>query len=121
MSGETPEWWVNSDFVDASQLCSDPSYLNEMSDKVDEWINSLLPTENVKETSSFVMENKFNVVLKEQLQGIPVGTTGVIVIRDDFRTVTIDFIGNDGKTVRINETPEKLLQIIDVIGSSDNV
>ena len=120
MSGDTPSWWVNPDFVDAAQLCSDPTYLNKLADKIDGWANSLVPSENTENTSPFVMENKFDVVLKEELQGIPARTSGVIVIRDDFRTVKIDFIGADGKVIRINETPEKLTQIIEVVTPTDS-
>ena len=119
MSGETPAWWVNPDFVDAAQLCSDPSYLNEMADKIDEWVNCLVSAKTAETVSPLVMENKFNVVLKEDVQGIPSGTAGVIVIRDDFRTVKINFIGNDGKSVCINETPEKLTQIVEVVVATD--
>ena len=119
MSGETPAWWANPDFVDAAQLSSDPSYLNELADRIDEWANSLVSAETTETVSPFVMENRFNVVLKEDFQGIPSGTTGVIVIRDDFRAVTIDFIDNDGKTIRINETPEKLTQFVEVVVSTD--
>jgi len=119
MSGETPSWWVNPDFVDSAQLCAEPSYLNKMADKIDEWINSLVPTENTISTSPFVMENKFDVILKQELQGLPIGTAGVIVIRDDFKTLKIDFIGADGKTLRINEPPEKLPQIVEVVSTTD--
>lgn len=120
MSGETPTWWVNPDFVDATQLCSDPSYLNEMADQIDEWVNSLAPAEDTKATTPFVMENRFRVVFKKNLHEIPAGTTGTIVIRDDFRTVRIDFIGTDGKIIHIDEMPEKLTQIVEVIVSTDN-
>lgn len=66
------------------------------------------------------MKNQFNVILKEELQGIPAGTTGTIVVKDDFRTMTIDFINTDGKTIRIHETPERILQIVEVITPTDN-
>ena len=120
LSGKAPTWWVNPDFVDADRLCSDPSYLNEISDRIDTWVNSLLPTENTDVTTQFVMEDKFKVVLKEEFQGLPAGTTGTIVIRDDFRTVKIDFIGSDGKTVGIHETPERILQVVEVVTPEDN-
>ena len=120
MSGETPVWWENPVFVDADKLCSDPSYLNEMTDKIDEWTNSLVPTEATETKRPFVMENRFNVVFNEKIQEIPAGANGVIVIRDDFRTVEIDFIGADGKAVHINATPEKLTQIVEVITPTEN-
>lgn len=114
MSGKTPVWWVNPDFVNSSRLCSDPTYLNGMANKIDEWVNSFVSTETAEKKDSFVMEHKFNVVLKEEIEGIPAGTPGIMVIRDDFRTVKVDFIGTDGKTVCINETPEKIAQAVEV-------
>ena len=120
MSGETPTWWVNPGFVDADQLCSDPSYLNEISDIIDKWVNSLVPSKNTESTSPVVMETRFDVILKEDLQGIPRGTNGTIVIKDDFKTLAIDFIGTDGKTVRIHEPPESILQTVEVITPANN-
>ena len=115
LSGQTPSWWVNPDFVDADQLCSDPSYLDEMADKIDKWVNSLVPTKSTVSAVPFVMENRFDVVIKEELQGIPVGTAGTIVIQDSFKTMKIDFIGTDGKTVSIHESPERILQVVEVV------
>ncbi len=120
LSGQTPSWWVNPDFVDADKLCSDPSYLDETSDQIDKWVNSLVPAKSTEATSPFVMKNRFDVILKEDLQGIPAGTTGTIVVEDDFRTMTIDFIGTDGKAIRIHETPERLLQVVEVVTPTDN-
>ena len=117
MSGTTPSWWVNPDFVDTNQLCSDPSYLDEISDRIDKWVNSLMPAKSAETSSQFVMKNRFGVVLKEELQGIPAGTAGTIVIRDSFKTMKIDFIGTDGKTIGINETPERILQAVEVVTS----
>ena len=120
MSGETPTWWANPGFVDATKLCSDPSYLNEMAEKIDNWTNSLIPEEVPKTKLPFVMENRFDVVFKEAIQGIPAGATGTIVIQDDFRTVKINFIDANGKTICINETPEKLIQIVKVVSTTNN-
>lgn len=120
LSGQTPSWWVNPDFVDANKLCSDPSYLDEISDQIDKWVNSLVPAKSTEATSPFVMKNRFDVILKEDLQGLPAGTTGTIVVKDDFRTMTIDFIGTDGKAIRIHETPERLLQVVEVVTPTDN-
>ncbi len=120
MSGKTPDWWVNPDFVDNDLLCSDPSYLNGISDKIDQWVNSLLPTKRAEATSAFVMEDRFDVIFKEELRGIPSGTIGTIVIRNDFRTVKVDFIGTDSKIVSIDETPERILQIVEVVAPKNN-
>lgn len=108
MSGKAPIWWKNPDFVELSQLCSDPTYLNNMADKIDEWANSLMHTKSSENNAPFVMKNRFRVVLKEKIDGIEAGTAGVIVIRDDFKTVRVDFITADGKTIRLNEAPEKI-------------
>lgn len=118
MSGRTPIWWVNPDFVDSSKLCSDPMYLNSISNKIDEWVNPLLPTITLEDNDQFVMENKFDVVLKEKINGIAAGSTGVIVIRDDFKTVKVDFITSDGKTVHMNEELEKIEQSVEVISNT---
>ena len=106
--------------MDEDKLCSDPSYLDGISDNIDKWVNALVPTENIGATTPFVMENKFDVVLKEDIQGIPAGTIGIIVVIDDFKTVKVDFIGTDGRTVSIHETPEKILQLVDVVSQADN-
>ncbi len=117
LSGEAPGWWRNPDFVDADQLHSDPSYFNEISDKIDQWVNSLLPAQNVEAAKEDTMEDRFHVVFQEELQGIPAGAEGTIVIRNDFRALEINFIGTDGKTVRFNETPEKILQAVTVVSN----
>ena len=66
------------------------------------------------------MENRFNVILEEDLQGIPAGTSGSIVVKDDFKTMTIDFIAVGGKRIRIHEEPDSLLKKVKVIKPSDN-
>lgn len=66
------------------------------------------------------MENRFNVILEEDLQGIPAGTSGSIVVKDDFKTMTIDFIAIGGKRIRIHEEPDSLLKKVKVINPSDN-
>lgn len=115
LSGKTPLWWNNPEFVDPAKLCADPEYLDQMKGRIDEWVNDIVPKENTKVDKPFVMENRFNVILKEELQGIPAGTTGVIVIKDDFKAVNIIFIDANGKKININTSPETLLKIIEVI------
>ncbi len=120
MSGKAPKWWQNPDFVDSSRLCGEPQYLDQMKERLDDWINTIIPKEVTKTSKPFIMENRFDVILKEELQGLPAGTTGTIVVKDDFRTMTIDFVGTDGKTTRLHETTEKLLQVVEVVTPSDN-
>ncbi len=121
MSGNAPKWWKNPDFVDSKQLCGDPEYLDQMKERIDDWINSILTKRVPKNSKPFVIENRFDVILKESLQGIPAGTTGTIVIKDDFKTMTIDFIGTDGKTVSIHELPERILQMVEVVNPTANI
>ena len=47
MSGETPKWWKNPNFVDANQLYSEPDYLNTISDKIDCSVNEIAPVKNM--------------------------------------------------------------------------
>jgi len=115
LSGKAPIWWENPDFIDSAKLCADPEYLDQLKDKIDEWVNTITPKEHTKTIKPFIMENRFNVVLKEELQGIPAGTTGVLVIKDDFKTQTIVFINTTGKVININCPHEDLLKIVEVI------
>lgn len=113
LSGKTPLWWENPDFVDPAKLCAEPEYLDQMKDKIDEWVNAIVPKDNAKANKPFIMENRFNVILKEELQGIPAGTKGVIVIKDDFKKQTIVFIDAEGKKTNINSHPEDLLNLFE--------
>jgi hypothetical protein len=73
-----------------------------------------------KSSKPFIMENRFEVILEEDLQGIPAGTSGTIIVKDDFKTMTIDFIAVGGKRIRIHEEPDSLLKKVKVIKPSDN-
>lgn len=115
MSGNTPAWWENPDFVDSSKLCSEPTYLDKMADGIDEWVNQISPKDNAESIAPFVMEDRFNVRLKEDLQGIPAGETGVIVVKNDFKTLTVEFITNDGLTIAIHESSTRLTEIVEVV------
>ena len=115
MSGESPNWWKNPDFVDAEQLCSEPEYLETLSDKIDSWINSILPDEKAFPENTLIMENKFKVKLLVDCQDIPAGTTGTLVIRDDFRKITIDFINTEGEIINLKIQPDKVTSIFEVI------
>ncbi len=115
MSGKTPGWWENPDFIDQTQLCADPEYLDQVKDEIDEWVNSIEPEENTESVEPFTMENRFDVILKENLQGIPAGTKGVIVIKDDFKKIKIEFICPDGKIISVNEDPDRLIEIVEIL------
>lgn len=115
MSGESPNWWKNPDFVDTEQLCSEPDYLETLSDKIDTWINSILPDEKAFPENTLIMENKFKVKLLVDCQDIPAGTTGTLVIRDDFRKITIDFINTEGEMINLKIQPNKVTSIFEVI------
>ena len=120
MSGVAPKWWKNPDFIDPAQLCAEPEYLEQMKARIDEWVNTIVPTDVSKSNKPFVMESRFDVVFKEKLKNIPEGTIGTIVIKDDFKTMKIEFIGVDGKAVKLDESPNNLEKIVEVIKPSNN-
>ena len=91
-----------------------------MKESLDDWINAIIPKEVTKSSKPFIMENRFEVILEEDLQGIPAGTSGTIIVKDDFKTMTIDFIAVGGKRIRIHEEPDSLLKKVKVIKPSDN-
>ena len=115
MSGEAPTWWKNPTFVDANQLCSEPGYLDEASNQIDAWVNSIAPAENTFSEKSLIMENKFSVKSLVDFQGIPAGTVGTLVVQDDFRTVTINFINEEGEKINLEIQPEKVTSVFEVI------
>jgi len=115
MSDETPIWWINPDFVDENQLCSEPEYLEIMKDTIDAWVYSIAPTEKVSISEPFIMEDKFNVKLQEDLQGISAGTTGILVIKNDFKAIEFEFIDESGNSINLNVQPEKVKRIFEII------
>ncbi len=115
MSGETPKWWENPDFIDANQLCSEPEYLEMMSDKIDNWVNNIVPEEKIYSEKTLIIENKFKVRLLTDYQGISAGTIGTLVIKDDFRKIKIDFINAEGKKINLKIQPDKVLSFFEVI------
>ena len=115
MSGDAPKWWRNADFVDANQLCAEPEYLESMSDKIDSWVSSIIPDENLDDKKPLIMENKFRVKLLVDYQELSAGTVGTLLIKDDFTKITIDFINADGKTVNVKIQPDKVTSVFEVI------
>lgn len=115
MSGDVPKWWKNPEFVDAEQLCSEPEYLETISDKIDTWVNSIMPNEKAFSEKPLIMENKFGARLLMDYQGLPAGATGILVIKDDFKRITIDFITTEGKSINLKIQPEKVTSVFEII------
>lgn len=115
MSGQTPNWWKNPVFIDDSELCSEPDYLDTKSTEIDEWVNTLVSNKKIKSQQPFVIEDRFNVITKKDIQGILVGTRGVIVVKNDFKEVKIQLICEDGQVIDIMLSQEELLQAVEVL------
>ena len=62
-----------------------------------------------------ILENKFSVKSLVDFQGIPAGTVGTLVVQDDFRTVTINFINEEGEKINLEIQPEKVTSVFEVI------
>ena len=120
MSGKSPKWWANPEFVDPTQLCGNPDYLDQIKERIDKWVNSVRPNEITKRDKPFVMENRFDVILKEDFHGMLSGTTGTIVVKDDFKSISVVFIGRDGEKTALNEPTERLLQVFEVVTPDNN-
>ena len=115
MSGQTPTWWKNPVFIDGHQLCSEPDYLETQAIDIDEWVNALVPIKKTKSHQPYVIEDRFNVVIKTDIQGILAGTRGVMVVKNDLKAVKVQFIHEDGQAVDITISQEELLQAVEVI------
>jgi hypothetical protein len=115
MSGQTPTWWKKPMFIDGHELCAEPDYLEAHAIDIDEWVNSLIPTKKTKSYQPYVIEDRFNVIIKNDIQGILAGTRGVMVVKNDLETVKIQFVYEDGQAVDITISQEELLQAIEVL------
>ena len=115
MSGQTPTWWKNPVFINEHELHSEPDYLETQAVAIDEWINNLIPVKKTKSNQPFVIEDRFNVIIKNDIQGILAGTRGVMVVKNDLETVKIQFVYEDGQAVDITISQEELLQAIEVL------
>jgi len=115
MSAKTPKWWKNPNFIESDKLCSNPDYLNSLSDKIDEWVTKHIPADSTQTNKPFVMENKFNVCFKDNYSTITAGTIGTLIIKDDFNSMSIFFIDSDNKKIKVDLSPEKLMEIVDVV------
>ena len=115
MSGQAPTWWKNPVFIDGHRLCSEPDYLETQAVKIDGWVNSLVPIEKRKPHQPYVLEDRFNVVIKTDIQGILAGTRGAMVVKNDLKAVKIQFVYEDGQAVDITVSQEKWLQAVEVL------
>lgn len=114
MSGIVPLWWQNPDFIDECLLSAEPDYLNSMADRIDSWMNSLPRTENIKKEATFTLVDRFKVVLKAEIQGIPAGSIGTLIISDNFQTKTIQFVPDNGEAFDVDIPPEQLMKFVDI-------
>ena len=115
MSGQVPKWWKNPIFIDGHELCAEPDYLEAHAVDIDEWVNSLIPTKKTKSYQPYVIEDRFNVIIKNDIQGILAGTRGVMVVKNDLETVKIQFVYEDRQVVDITISQEELLQAVEVL------
>jgi len=51
---------------------------------------------------------------KKDFDGIPAGSTGTLIIRDDFLIKTIQFIHSDGKIQTIDLSPAELMESVEI-------
>lgn len=114
MSGYAPNWWKNPDFIDENELCADPRYLELKAKDIDNWVNSLAPTASIENHDTFI-EDRFNAKLKIDIQGIPAGTEGVLVVKNNLKTTSVRFICKTGKIVELFLSREELLQAVEIL------
>jgi hypothetical protein len=77
-------------------------------------VNTLVPNKMSKEQESFI-EDRFKVKFKVDIQGISSGTKGVLIVKNNLKTTSIQFVYDNGKVVDITISKEKLLEVIDVL------
>lgn len=114
MSAQTPACWKNPVFIDETELCSEPDYLETKAIEIDDWVNSFSACKRSKSQKN-VIEDRFNVRLTADIQGIPSGTEGVIVIKNDFKTVTVQFISKDGATTNVLLDHAELIKSVEIL------
>lgn len=115
MSGIVPPWWENPDFIGECLLSAEPYYLDSMASRIDSWINALSRAENTNNEAIFTLEDRFRVIFKVGLIGIPAGSIGTLIIKDNFQTKTLQFVPNNGEPLDVNISPERLEEIVDII------
>ena len=114
MSSYTPSWWKNPVFINEDELCSEPTYLESKAVDIDKWVNKLI-SDKTSENQSALIEDRFNVKFKIDIQGIPSGTVGVLVVKNDFKTTITQFVRKNGETVEISLSNEELLKAVEVL------
>ena len=55
------------------------------------------------------------VKLKEEFQGIPVGTEGTIVLEYDGTYFEVEFFNEDGDTIDVLTTPAGILEVVNAL------
>lgn len=55
------------------------------------------------------------VKLKEEFQGIPVGTEGTIVLEYDGTYFEVEFVDEDGDTIDVLTTPASILEVVNAL------
>ena len=55
------------------------------------------------------------VKLKEEFQGIPVGTEGTIVLEYDGTYFEVEFFDEDGDTIDVLTTPASILEVVNAL------
>ena len=101
-------------FIDENELCSEPDYLDIKSLEIDEWVNDFNSCKRSKHQLD-VIEDRFNVKLTTDIQGIPSGTEGIIVVKNDFNTITVQFVGKDGAITDILLDHAELMKAIEIL------
>ena len=69
---------------------------------------------NMKGTQ-YVIEDRFNVRLKIDIQELSAGTEGVLVIKNNFKTMQFQFVCDCGKVFDIMLSKEELVQAVEIL------
>lgn len=115
VSSITPAWWQNPSFIEANELNSVPENLEKQSVEIDNWVNGLLACNKIDESQSFVVVDQFKVRLKTNIAGLRSGTEGILVVKNDLKTTTIQFLRNNGEVVELSVSPELLLKAVETL------
>ena len=115
MSGHTPTWWENPIFVDSYNLCSEPDYLETKTTEIDEWVNSLIPHQKSCSRQALVIEDRYRVKLKTDIQGVLAGSEGILVVKNNLETTAVQFICDGGEVIDLLLSNEELLQAVEVL------
>jgi len=115
MSGSTPSWWKNPDFIDVHHLSADPEYLDSMVKEIDEWVNNLALRKGEHLVAVIVPEDRFVVRVVKQIEGLGIGTKGVLVIKNYFVETKITFTDSNGTSTEISIDHDKIESYFEII------